>query len=160
MLPHPPYVFAGDGSYVDPAVKSNLSASEKFGQQLTWTNSQLRPFVDSLLDLPEERRPIIILQADEGPYPSPYGRNTVTYDWATASPEELEMKYGILNAWFIPGSPDIGLYDDMTSINTFPVLFSGYYGVDTPALPDRIYTSGSKLRPYELTDVTDRFASP
>ena len=156
LLPHPPYVFERDGSHVDPAVAATMSEDEQFDHQITWTNSQLRSFVDSLLALPEERRPIIILQADEGPYPLPYQRDIVGYDWATASGKELEMKYGILNAWYVPGAPDIGLYDDITSINTFPALFSGYFGLDVPMQPDRIYTSGGKLRPYDLTEITDR----
>ena len=44
----------------------------------------------------------------------------------------------------------------MTSVNTFPLLFSGYFGLNVPRLPDREYTSKGMGRPYDLTDITDR----
>ena len=85
------------------------------------------------------------------------------YDWATASADELEMKFGILNAWYLPdGEEGLGLYPTMTAINTFPTLFDGYFGLDFAKQSDRIYTSTSWRLPYGLTDVTDRIptASP
>ena len=42
-----------------------------------------------------------------------------------------------MNAWSVPGGEDLGLYPTMTAINTFPVLFSRYFGIDYPLLPDR-----------------------
>jgi hypothetical protein len=47
----------------------------------------------------------------------------------------------------------------MTSINTFPVLFDRYFGLDYATLPDRVYTSTSWVLPYGLTDITDRLPS-
>ena len=38
--------------------------------QLLYANSQIEEMVESLLSRPE--KPIVILQADEGPYPEPY----------------------------------------------------------------------------------------
>ena len=37
-----------------------------------------------------------------------------------------------MNAWYLPGGEDLGLYPSMTAINTFPVLFSRYFGIDYP----------------------------
>jgi hypothetical protein len=156
LLPHPPYVFTADGRYLDPEAGAKVAESERFAGQLTWTNDQLKAWIESLLALPEDRQPIIILQADEGPYPLPYQADTVNYDWSTASASELQQKFGILNAWYVPGGIDPGLYDSMTSVNTFPVLFSGYFGLDVPRLEDREYTSAGKFRPYDLTEITDR----
>ena len=133
LLPHPPYVFNRDGSFRDKDDGANVPEPEKLADQLAWTNDQLRTWITSLQALPEEQQPIIILQADEGPYTTAYNRNTRTYDWSKATPEDLQMKYGILNAWYVPGGADIGLYDSMTSVNTFPTLFNGYFGIDTPA---------------------------
>ncbi len=48
----------------------------------------------------------------------------------------------------------------MTSINTFTVLFDGYFGLDSEKQPDTIYTSTSWLLPYGLTDVTDGLPGP
>ncbi|HEX5829219.1 MAG TPA: sulfatase-like hydrolase/transferase, partial [Candidatus Limnocylindrales bacterium] len=159
LLPHPPYAFAADGTYLDEEAGKRLTERQRFEGQLAWTNTKIREMVEDLQSLPEDRRPIIILQADEGPYPAPYQRNTVTYDWSTATPEQLWQKFGILNAWYIPDGVDPGLYDTMTSVNTFPTLFSGYFGLPTPRLEDRSYTSASKVRPYDLDDITDRLSS-
>jgi hypothetical protein len=156
LLPHPPYVFGSDGSFLDADAGAKVPESQRFAGQLAWTNTKLKAWIESMLALPADQQPIIIVQADEGPYPLPYQADTVNYDWATATPEELQQKYGILNAWYLPDGVDPGLYDSMTSVNTFPVLFSGYFGLDVPTLPDRSYTSKGKLRPYDLTDVTDR----
>jgi hypothetical protein len=159
MLPHPPYVFAADGSFIDPDAGRAMDESERFANQLSWTNDRLEAWITSLLALPAEQQPIIILQADEGPYPLPFQHDTVRYDWSTATPAELQMKYGILNAWYVPDGLDPGLYDSMTSVNTFPVLLSGYFGLDVARLEDREYTSLGKLRPWDLTDVTERLDS-
>jgi Sulfatase len=157
LLPHPPYVFDTDGTPFTADEVAHLSQRERWERQLGYTNAQIRSLVEKLQALPEERRPIIILQADEGPYPAVYSATRDVYDWATASTDELEMKFGILNAWYLPdGQDDLGLYPTMTSINTFPTLFDGYFGLDYPKQPDRIYTSTNWLLPYGLTEVTSR----
>jgi hypothetical protein len=155
LLPHPPYTFTADGSLPDEEDRRQ-SEDDRFAGQLAWTNAQLRSWIERALAVPEDEQPIIILQADEGPYPEramPY-RNG--FDWTTATEDELREKFGILNAWYVPGGADIGLRDDQTSINTFPTLFSGYFGLEVPALPDRVYTSRTFGRPYDLVDITER----
>ena len=159
LLPHPPYSFRADGTFRDAPEAKSIPEPKLFAEQLAWTNGQLKSWLESVLALPADQQPIIILQADEGPYTIPYNTNTVSYDWSTATPEELQIKYGILNAWYVPGGTDIGLTDSQTSVNTFPTLFSGYFGLNVPKLPDREYTSAGKNRPYDLTDITDRLDS-
>jgi hypothetical protein len=139
--------------------QAGMSTAETFDRQLDYTNTRLREILGGLLALPEEERPIIILQADEGPYPNNYNATRDSYPWASATPEELEIKFGILNAWYMPGGEDLGLDPRMTSINTFPVLFDRYFGLDYATLPDRVYTSTSWVLPYGLTDITDRLPS-
>jgi hypothetical protein len=160
LLPHPPYAFARDGHFLTPAERRNLGERAQFAGHLGWTNEQLEAWITSIRALPPDRQPIIIVQADEGPYPPAYEADQENYDWSTASLADLQTKYGILNAWYVPGGIDVGLYDTMTSVNTFPSLFSGYFGVDVPKLEDRSYTTRGKFRPYDLTDITDRLRSP
>jgi hypothetical protein len=156
LLPHPPYVFAEDGSFIDHDAAGRIPEAERLEGHLRWTNEQLTSWIESIQALPEDRRPIVIVQADEGPYPRPYDRDTVNFDWSTATPDELVEKYGILNAWYVPDGTDPGLYDSMTSVNTFPTLFSGYFGLDVPRLGDREFTSAGKNRPYDLNEITKR----
>jgi hypothetical protein len=160
LLPHPPYVFDRDGRYMPPAEVAAIGDDEAWERQLTYTNARLQRFIEGLLAAPEEDRPIIILQADEGPWTDGYASDKVGYDWATASPEELEIKFGILNAWYVPGDVDLGLEPDVTAINTFPILFGRYFGLEGyELLPDRVTASRGWDRPYQLIDITDRLPS-
>jgi hypothetical protein len=160
LLPHPPYVYDSDGRPMTEAEAGALDPDDAGRRQLTYTNSRIRAFLEPLLALPEAERPIVILQADEGPWTDPYFADKVNYDWRTASPDELEIKFGILNAWYVPGGVDLGLEADQTAINTFPILFGRYFGLDGyELLPDRVTTSSGWNRPYRLIDVTDRLPS-
>jgi hypothetical protein len=154
LLPHPPYVFAADGSFMSE--DDSRDVAHNYARQLEYTDARIEALVKRLLALPEAQRPIIVLQADEGPYPARYNADTTTFDWAGASDAELAMKYGILDALYLPGVADPGLYPSITPVNSFRLILSAYFGTDTPPLPDRIFTSKSKHRPYDLTDVTDR----
>src|SRR5690606_24695373 len=70
LLPHPPYVYNKDGSI--PSYPGDLTTgppeSEKYINQLLFTNSQIEKMIDTILEN-SETPPVIILQADEGPYP-------------------------------------------------------------------------------------------
>jgi hypothetical protein len=151
LLPHPPYVFLEDGTVAPKAAT--------FRTQLAFTNESLKRFLDPLLELPEDERPIIILQADEGPYPRRFGWHAGGFDAATATDDELITKFGILSAWFLPGPEGAAPLDpDMTAINTYRELFRRYFGTDVAVAPDRVFLS-HKDRPYDLVDITDRLAA-
>lgn len=161
LLPHPPYVFNADGSFAsEDDGRSAVAVADGYARQLAYTDTMVEALMTRLQALPEERRPIIVLQADEGPYPTRYNGDTMNFDWATATSAELHMKYGILNAYSLPGLADPGLYPSITPVNSFRLILGRYFGTDTPLLPDREYTSRAKLRPYDLTDITDRLAAP
>ena len=141
LLPHTPYIFDADGGFIPYPERSRLSESEQFANQLAYTNRRLLNIVDHLLDRPEGSRPIVIVQADEGPYPFGFGDAT-GHDWTSASPEDREVKYNILNAWYVPDGRDIGLYPEISSVNTFRLLFNAYFDTDLPLLPDESYSRG------------------
>lgn len=141
LLPHTPYIFDRDGGFVSDAENRRRAAGEAFAEQLAYTNRRMLSIVDRLLDVPEAEQPVIILQADEGPYP-PHLEDETRHDWMTATPEEREIKFGILNAWHLPDGRDVGLYPEMSSVNTFRVLFESYFGLDLPLLPDHSFTIG------------------
>ncbi len=159
LLPHPPYVFDADGSYPSAQEQSTRTQAGAFEAQLRYTNDQIRSLVRSLLSRPADQQPIIVLQADEGPYPEAYRLQEILFDWSTATTDQLVTKYGILNAFYLPGDPPAGVpepYSGMTSWNTFPILLDRYFGMNIPLMPDRSFTSASYTRPYDLTDITSR----
>jgi len=163
LLPHEPYVFDEFGNYPTPEERAARGLDDSYRRQMLFTNDHIRAFVEELLAVPEAQRPIIVITADEGPYPDAYAANQAGYDWGTATADELEIKYGIMTAFYLPGEtrPDaIEPYDTMTSINTFPVVLSHYWAGDWKLLPDRTWTSAGWYKPYDLTDVTDRLPPP
>jgi hypothetical protein len=147
LLPHPPYIFDSDGNYMNEAAQAGRTFHEQFTEQLTYTNRRLLAIIDHLLAVPEADRPIIIIQGDEGPYPVGLRDNT-NHDWTKESPDKREIKYGILNAWYLPDGREIGLYPEITSVNTFRLLFNAYFGTDLPLLPDESF---SQDHPEPLT---------
>jgi hypothetical protein len=161
LLPHPPYVYGADGHFLTDEEMTGRSPETLFRDQLSYTNTRVRGILTSLLAVPEAQRPIIILQADEGPETEDYRRTRgTTWDWDKASVEDLEIKFGILNAWYLPDDADVRLYPGQTSINTFPLLFRDYFGLDYRLLEDRVFGSRNYYRPYDLVEVTDRLPPP
>ena len=148
LLPHPPFVFLADGT-VDGAEASLES-------QLAYTNERIRMLLGPLLALPEDEQPIIILQADEGPYPQRLADDRDGFQWADATDEELLTKFGVLNAFLLPGPEGAEpLPASLTLVNTFPEVFRRYFGLQDAAEPDRSYTSQAGA-PYTLADITER----
>jgi hypothetical protein len=98
----------------------------------------------------------VIIQTDEGPNPPAFDDDAESFTWTTASQEDLEIKYPVLNAFYLPGVTDSKVYAGMSTVNTFRLLFSTYFGADLPLLPDRLYIYRDKAHPYAFTDITDR----
>jgi hypothetical protein len=156
LLPHPPYVFAADGSFDDhDAGPVNPAAHNP---QITYLHERMTGLIDRLLARPEAERPIIILQGDEGPFPVGYAADEDNFDWSTASDADIQIKFGILNAWYVPDDPPLELPPTISSVNTFRLLFNRQFGADLPLLDDRSYVSKSRTRPYDMTDITDRLS--
>ena len=158
--PHPPYVFNADGSFPTHEEVDNRPERDSYVAQVQWVNQRVLQAIDTLMDHdPGEPDPIIVLQADEGPFPPGFTANESGFEWLEASPRDIQQKYGILNAWYIPGVEDLGLDPSMSAINTFPTLFARYFGIPYPLLEERVYASRDWYHPYDLTDITDRLPS-
>lgn len=163
LLPHEPYVFDDIGDYPSDTERAARGEGENYRQQTIFVNDQLKRMVDGLLDRPADRQPIIVIVGDEGPFPARYAANQIGFDWTSATTSELATKYGILNAFYLPGDNPQGApgpYQTMSSWNTFRVVLARYLGADLPLLPDRSYTSKGWNLPYDLTDITDRLPAP
>lgn len=164
LLPHEPYVFKANGEYSELSEEDSRFSAAGQAAQLAYTNDHIRGLVSRLLAVPEAERPIIVIAADEGPYPERYNRDQMGFDWGQATGEELVTKFGVLQAMYLPGEASADApapYPDMSVVNTFPILFDRYFGEHIPLLPDRSFTSRVWARPYDLTDVTERLrASP
>jgi len=159
LLPHEPYVFKANGEYSELSEEDSKYSAAGEAAQMAYTNDHIRELVGKLLAVPEDERPIIIISADEGPYPDRYSRDQNGFDWSTATDDELATKYGVMLAMYLPGEAPAGApepYQDMSLINMFPIILDRYFGQDIPLFDDRSYTSRSWSRPYDLADITER----
>jgi hypothetical protein len=148
LLPHPPYVFDADGELVSDAADERRSRSEAYEAQMTYLDSRIKQLLEPMLARPETERPIVVVMADEGPYPERYEGNPLIagpdpdFDWSTATDSELRIKFGILHAMLLPGAEADRIPDGLTSVNTLRLIFNEYFDSDLPLLPDRILIPG------------------
>ncbi|MCI0450958.1 MAG: LTA synthase family protein [Candidatus Latescibacteria bacterium] len=154
LMPHGPYVFNRDGSYRLPEVANVHDEPTNFVEQVAYLDGRIRALVDSLLaSYPADNPPVVVVQGDEGPYPA--RTQPHSFDWQTATNEELSEKMRILNAIHAPGCDD-RFYPSMTPVNTFRILLNCYFGTALEPLPDRSYSYRDQKRLYDYFDVTER----
>ena len=161
-LDHEPYVFHPDGSFITDADAHGLTHEQQYVEQLKFTNTQMLAWVDQLLAVPQSQRPIIMLLADEGPWPPGYRQDEKGFEWDTASTAALKQKFGILNAVYLPDQDPqaAGFYSSITPVNEFRVLFNAEFGLNLPLLPDRNYIWPNQSDIYTYIDATDVVQSP
>ena len=152
ICPHGPLVFARDGSLVPNSTVHREGEAAAYTNQHYWVDQQIKKLVTALTHQPDGEQPIIVLQADEGPYP---GEPT---EWpADPDPNQLEMKFDILNAYYLPGVPPSAVWPNITPVNTFRMILDEYFHAGFPHLPDREYTFADLSHHlYEFRDVTDK----
>jgi hypothetical protein len=151
LVPHPPYVFDRDGSYVPLEVENRRTLDENYGNQVHAANGLIRRLVDGIL-VRSPSPPVILIQGDEGPYPQ--GTESDSYEWSQASAATLRQRAGILNAYYLPGGHGNALYPEISPVNSFRVIFNEYFGTHLPLLPDRTMRHESGARPLAFDDVT------
>lgn len=157
-LPHPPYVFDATGNPVSVTEERARSGSRNYTEQLAYTNARILELLDRLLDTAPGDEPVVLLQADEGPYPVVFERDQAGFDWREATTDQLRQKFAILNAYHLPGADTGGLSSSISPVNSFRVVFNAYFGTDLELLPDRSYAWNADDL-YDLIDVTDRLPS-
>lgn len=157
-LPHEPYVFDQDGSYVPEEVTATRTRSEAYRRQLAFLNQRLREIVEAAIAQPDGSEPVLVVQADEGPHPERKElREGASFDWSTATDEELAVKLRILSAVRLPGgSPDGLLPEDLSAVNTWRIVLDEVLGTDLGLLEDRVQVHRDDRDYYSHRDVTDR----
>jgi len=161
MMPHPPYLFDADGNPV-PETELQLAGGafenkEYYLNQLIFANKKTKEIVDAILSQ-SDNPPIIIIQADHGSF-------SLLGDprrWASRVNKDAIMeRMSILNAYYLPHRGDKLLYDSITPVNTFRLIFNFYFGADYNLLPDEIYFSCYSVSgcPFKRLNVTEMVSS-
>jgi len=162
LVPHPPFVTHETGRCMETAEVLGRTRAENYGGQLAYTNREILATVDKLLAAPGPR-PIIILQADEGPWPEQFannettllGRDVLSVDWQKVPADVLKGKMAILTAIYAPQIPAQEIHSRLSPVNIFRKVLKSYFAVPIDPLPDRhkIYLDSEHL--YDFKDVTD-----
>jgi hypothetical protein len=125
VSPHPPYVFGlegGVGTFTEPFTFKDTPESEqseitKYRAQVLYLNIEVLEMIDQILEY-SKRPPIIIIQGDHG-----IGRG-------------IHDRMSILNAYYLPDGGDQLLYETISPVNTFRVIFNYYFGGEYALLND------------------------
>jgi len=132
VSPHKPLVFGPHGEIVSQKVDDITG----YRDQVTYLNSRLIPLLGKIISN-SSAPPIIILQGDHG------GLDT-----------SVEDRMAILNAYYLPEAGGWLLYENISPVNTFRLVFNHYFGGTYDLLPDTSYFSVYKY-PYQYTVIPD-----
>ena len=159
LSPHPPFVFAADGSPRTPSYRYQLSdgshivgryisAEEykrQYSAQVQFLAGKLRGLIDRIL-AKAGRPTIILIQADHGP--------GMLWDWDDVTRSDARERLGILSAYYFPDGDYSSLRPEITPVNTFRVILNQYLGGRYRLLPDKAYMS-TWDRPYDLSEAAE-----
>jgi len=124
ISPHPPYLFGANGEPI-PEAKLKMSGhvwgqKENYLKQLIFVSKKVERLVDEILSR-SEVPPIIILQADHGT------ASTFTHPdsggWEHPTENMLRERTRIFEAYYLPPDGNNMLYDSVTPVNTFRLIF-------------------------------------
>jgi hypothetical protein len=120
MIPHPPLIY--DSSGHENAVKDMYAcngfekSNQNFISSVIYTNRQIEKMVNRIFER-AGKNVIIIIQGDHGPR-----------EFADRFPEPV--RYGALNAVYLPSANYTGFYDSITVLHTFKQLLKNQFGFE------------------------------
>lgn len=172
LIPHDPFIFNADGSLSTSPYTDNVGASNKakYVGQVEFISTQIQQLITNI-NQQSGGQAVIVLNADEGPYPQVINSSIVkplagangheeasSNDDMTTWPDSwLQMKYGILQAIQIPRATPEDMAQ-VSSANVFRVILNRYAGQELPYLPNCQYglTRGA-TREFNYIDISSRF---
>lgn len=139
LIPHEPYVFGPDGETVpvDETTDREMLRKRYLGQ-LTFANKKVRELLAQILPK-SPPFPIIIFQSD-------HGAKEDVIPLEIYARERLK----IFNAYFLPGQGKELLYDSISPVNTFRLIFSHYFNEKYDLLQDQSFYSSAYSRLYDF----------
>jgi len=106
--------------------------------QLIFTNKKIMTMVDKILEQ-SDSQPIIIIQSDHGP-----GFPYVGHNFIMPPDDDIEFKRNHmrnLSAYLLPGKDNEMVYQTISNVNTFRVIFNLYFNAGYKLLEDKSYYS-------------------
>jgi hypothetical protein len=168
MCPHPPFLFGANGEHLlsaDLEMTGNIWLQKtNYLNQVIFVNKKVEIMVNEILKN-SETSPIIVIQGDHGPastatdhlsrltgHDHDHGDST----WVeNPTNNMIKERTRILNAYYLPSGGNRLLYDSITPVNTFRLIFNYYFNTNYELLDDSTYWS-SYHQPFKFLNVTDR----
>jgi hypothetical protein len=137
MSPHPPYLFDQQGNFVPSKMGYRLEGEvwlqkQAYINQLIFINKKTEELIDKILSQ-SEVPPIIIVQSDHG--------TKASADHPTES--LLKERVANLNAYYLPNGGNEKLYNSITPVNSFRLIFDFYFNSTYGLLEDKSYFPNS-----------------
>jgi len=153
LIPHSPYVLDRSCNPVDD--KEDGKDITTYREQLICVNNQFKEVIASILKN-SQNPPIIVFQADEGPFKvDEMNRHGEGINWQKTSDEAARVHMRIFNAYHLPGFDKSQLYSSITPVNSFRLILNHYFKTRFETLPDKNYYIPHLNNPYDFYEVTD-----
>jgi hypothetical protein len=132
MLPHEPFFYDENGHKMpDGYALNSENRTGKYLSQLKYTNKIITQLVENINEK-SKTKPVIIIQGDHG------YRYLEELDYA----DQLEESETIFNAYLLPDdSLQNLLYDSITPVNSFRIIFNNCFRTSLPLLKDQCYNT-------------------
>jgi hypothetical protein len=161
LSPHDPYIFDNTGAtpkYNQDRTDEGADETVKYTNQVTYLNTQIQSIIASIRQ--DDPKAVIVLQADEGPYPKEF-RGTLTpthyYDPINLQLPQMRQKFGVLASYYLPGVSQGATTSPINAnVNAFRFVLNQYLGYQLPLLPDCQFTTGDKYKLYNYQQVTGK----
>jgi len=159
LSPHDPYIFnstGGDPDYSGDRTDEGADETVKYTNQLTYVNTRFQQLISDMRA--KDPNAVIVIQADEGPYPKQF-RGTLTpthyYDPINLPLQQMQQKFGIMASYYMPGvDMQTVTQQANSSVNVFRFVLDNYLGYELPQLPDCQFSAGNKFYMYNFQLVT------
>ena len=145
ISPHEPFVFGPNGEEV--TYKDTIEPNEEikaYRDQVIYLTKILQQSIDKIIEN-SDSPPIIIIQSDTGP----------SIGFADITKEEQRIgRMSIFNAYYFPNNDYNLLYNDITPVNSFRIVFDSQFQTNYNLLEDKVFFSTyEKL--YTFIEITD-----
>jgi hypothetical protein len=155
LSPHPPFIFNADCSIrdefryeLDPRVtllREDEEAIPLYLDQISCVNQRMAEAIERIVAT--DPGAIVVIQGD-------HGRGHLPASFEASEEDGILSRYAILNALRLPEPCQRHAYDDMSSVNTFRLVFACLAGSDPVFVPDRMF-DGTKARAVEIRRVVE-----
>lgn len=158
LAAHPPFVFDADGNRVQFDKPYDLGVTPSTNQefiaaykgQVSYINGLLKQSIDDILQR-SPSPPVIVISGDHG--------SRLLLRKSAAVLERIADAFPILNAYYLPGDGETGLYPGITPVNSFRIVFNRYLGTDFAILRDKCFYSPAEEK-WEFENVDRRLIHP